>query len=224
MQTHSINILPQIYDLKHDVVIVANGQFPKNPFLQNLIKQAKKIIVCDGALHHLQKKNIEPDFIIGDCDSIRNNLQKKYHHKIIHLAEQDSNDLNKALCLAKEKNLNHILILGATGLREDHTLGNISILAKSFPVFQQIAMVSDYGIFTAHNNNITLPTIPYQQISFFTFSSKTSLSCLELKWVLKNFTTKFWHEVTLNEALGNEINIHITNGIVVVFRAFEINF
>lgn len=216
------DILPQICSLENDAVIIANGQFPNDDCLVNIVKNTKHIIVCDGALHHLIAKNIEPHFIIGDCDSIDSLLWKKYYHKIIHLKEQESNDLTKALFLAKGKNLNNIIILGATGLREDHTLGNISILAQHVHHFKNIKMISDYGVFTAHDHHIILKTIPHQQISFFSFNSITTITCEQLKWQLHDFKMEFWNHATLNETIDNHIDIHIDNGTIIVFRTFEI--
>ena len=47
---------------------------------------------------------------------------------IVHVTEQETNDLNKAFRYCLANGWTDIVILGATGKREDHTLGNIGLL------------------------------------------------------------------------------------------------
>lgn len=51
-------------------VIVANGRFPSAKLPLRLLKEAKTIIACDGAVKTLYEKGIHPDAIVGDLDSI----------------------------------------------------------------------------------------------------------------------------------------------------------
>lgn len=51
-------------------VIVANGRFPSAELPLRLLKEAKTIIACDGAVKTLYEKGIHPDAIVGDLDSI----------------------------------------------------------------------------------------------------------------------------------------------------------
>ena len=56
-------------------VIVANGRFPSAELPLRLLKEAKTIIACDGAVKTLYEKGIHPDAIVGDLDSIRRSAQ-----------------------------------------------------------------------------------------------------------------------------------------------------
>lgn len=216
-------ILPQIYPLNDYHVIIAHGKFPESPYLRQLIHSAKTIICCDGAMHNLLKHTIYPDHIIGDCDSLSKEIQQYFKSKIITIADQNTNDLTKAVTFANETlKLKNIIILGATGLREDHSIANIGLLSQYIQLIDRIALISDYGIFTAHSNNICLNTVKGQQISFFTMNSNTKISCLELKWPLTDFQIDRWHQGTLNQAIDTQINLQLNGGTVIVFRAFEV--
>lgn len=59
-------------------VIVANGRFPSAELPLRLLKEAKTIIACDGAVKTLYEKGIHPDAIVGDLDSIPPDLRKRY--------------------------------------------------------------------------------------------------------------------------------------------------
>ncbi len=215
-------ILSQIYPLDKYNIIVANGEFPSHPFLLRLIKNAKTLICCDGAIHKLSSRHITPEYIIGDCDSLQILENGILNDRIIKLPDQNSNDLTKAVDFVHTQlQLDNIIILGATGLREDHTLGNIALLAEYINNIDNISIISEYGIFTVHNKSSKLSTIKGQQISFFTLDHESSISCKELKWQLKNHKFRKWYQGTLNEATANSINIEII-GTIIVYRTFEI--
>lgn len=146
-------------------VIVANGRFPSAELPLRLLKEAKTIIACDGAVKTLYEKGIHPDAIVGDLDSIPADLRKRYADQIHHVEDQEINDLSKSIRFAHAQGYREVLILGATGLREDHTLGNISLLMEYAPLFKRVEMLSDYGLFTPILETTTFASYPGQQIS-----------------------------------------------------------
>ncbi len=215
-------ILPQIYPLKQYNIVLANGDFPKEKYLIELLKNAKIIVCCDGAANKLLQHNLQPSYIIGDCDSISSEIKNRYNDKIVVRPEQSANDLAKALKFMQTTlSVEKIIILGATGSREDHMLGNIAILAEFAPLFIDMCIISDHGIFSAHNDTTEIQTIKGQQVSFFALNPDTIINCQELKWPLINFKMKNWHSGTLNQAIGSKIHLHITH-TTLVYRAFEI--
>lgn len=215
-------ILSQLYPIDNYNIIIANGEFPSNPYLLQLIKNSKILICCDGAIHKLSSHHITPDYIIGDCDSLQILEDGILNDRIIKIPDQNTNDLTKATHFAhNELKLNKIIILGATGLREDHTIANIALLADYINYIDEISIISEYGIFTAHNKSTKLSSIIGQQVSFFTLDPKTSISSYELKWPLKNHQFQKWYQGTLNEAIDEFINLDIS-GIVIVYRSFEL--
>jgi len=58
------------------------------------------------------------------------------------------------------------VIVGATGKREDHTLGNISLLADYMKT-AKVVMVTDYGIFTPMQGITEFTSHKGQQVSLF---------------------------------------------------------
>ena len=156
------------------IVILCDGEFPSRGPGLSLIRKAQRakrshtVIACDGAILSLLKNGMSADWIVGDMDT----LPKKYQAKlkaIIHKEEeQDFNDLCKAFRFAlsliekdiaeKKRHSYSIVILGATGKREDHALGNISYLPlfahtvrEKFPKRAiNISMSTDYGLSSIH--------------------------------------------------------------------------
>lgn len=213
-------ILKNIYPLENFNVILADGRFPHNQYLKTLLKSANILIACDGVANRLiEHHNIIPHHIIGDCDSISHHLYEEFKFIITKLEDQETNDLTKAVNLAHSLNLNNIVILGATGMREDHAVANISLLIKYSKLIKNIALISDYGLFTVSNSTTSINTFSGQQISIFSTIPETTITCDDLKWPLVNFKCQSWHSGTLNEAIGNQMTI-TSNNPIIVYRAF----
>ena len=143
------------------------GDFLPLSYPLRLLKEAKTIIACDGAKKTLYEKGIHPDAIVGDLDSIPAGLRERYADRIHHVEDQEINDLTKSVRFAHTQGYREVLILGATGLREDHTLGNISLLMDYAHLFKRVEMLSDYGLFTPILETTTFASYPGQQISIF---------------------------------------------------------
>ena len=114
--------------------------------------------------------------IVGDLDSIPADLRKRYADRIHHVEDQEINDLSKSIRFAHAQGYREVLILGATGLREDHTLGNISLLMEYAPLFKRVEMLSDYGLFTPILETTTFASYPGQQISIFVLYPEGEIS------------------------------------------------
>lgn len=213
------NTLPHV---KNYNVILANGIFPSQKCLRDLMYHANHLICCDGAANKLLDHGMEANFIIGDCDSISNKVKESCSN-IVEIKSQDMTDLTKAVNFAKKLKLTNLVILGATGLREDHSTANIALLAEYTKELGLTYMISDYGIFTAHSEDIILDTMPGQQISFLPINPLVQLTCSDLQWKLKNFKFASWNSGTLNQAISNKLNLHVKNGPIVVYRSFEIS-
>ncbi|MEG1585286.1 MAG: thiamine diphosphokinase [Bacteroidales bacterium] len=203
---------------QHDCLIVATGAFPESEKLLFLLKERIPVIACDGAVNKLMNALIEPDYIVGDLDSVDENLQKQLSKKVHFNPDQETNDLTKAAEFAYEKGFRAPLIMGATGLREDHTLGNISLLIKYRDMFDEVGMISDYGIFIPIRHTTTFPCKPGQQISVFALFPYGSITSKGLKYPITERKLPIWWEGTLNETINDQFTLEIEGeGNVLVY-------
>ena len=187
-------------------LIIANGEFPTSPKALSVIDDASYICCCDGAAEKLLAYGRVPDAIVGDGDSLSAELREKFKDILHTEAEQEYNDLTKATRFCIAKGAKSIVYLGATGLREDHTLGNISLLFYYQATYNiAVSMVTDYGIFQAYRKGTTVfPAFPGQQISIFN-NNCTTISAEGLRYKPYAFT-QLW-QGTLNEALADSFSI-----------------
>jgi thiamine pyrophosphokinase len=205
-------------DLK--TVIVADGSFPVHDIPLNCLKNADRIICCDGSAENLVLAGYVPDAIVGDMDSISENLANRYADRLFTDNNQETNDLTKAVTWCSESGYRDIVIVGATGKREDHTLGNISLLTEYINDVNVI-MVTDTGILQPLLIGSKINTFPGQQVSIFAINPETEISSYGLLYPLEKKKIGNWWVATLNEALGDSFNLEFSGGPVIVFLKFK---
>jgi thiamine pyrophosphokinase len=198
-------------------VIIANGRFPDHPLPLSIIEKAEYIVCSDGAANDFIARGGIPDAIVGDCDSISDENRIRFAH-ILHLnSDQESNDLTKSVQFCVQHGRTAIAIVGGTGYREDHTLGNISLLAE-YMEMAEVAMYTNYGIFTPMRGITEFTSYRGQQVSLFAVE-RAAITTHNLKYPLHNRILTNWWQGTLNESLGDSFTVD-SSGRVIVFRVY----
>ena len=202
-------------------VIVANGVFPQHPVPLSFLHEASRIVCCDGATEALLGYGFEPDYIVGDLDSLSQELHQRYNHCLHHDLDQDTNDLTKAVKFCTERQWNEITIVGATGKREDHNIGNISLLAD-YAEYAKVQLITDYGVFFPLLKSERFMCFAGQQVSVFSLTPDTLFTFHGLKYPLAEQTLSSWWQGTLNEAMYTEFAIDMDHGKALVFRKYGV--
>lgn len=193
-------------------VILANGSFPQSPAPLKCLQDADRVVCCDGAALSLLSFGRIPDAVIGDLDSMPAHLHDKLKDIIVHITEQDTNDLSKAFHFCLSRGWTNLTILGATGKREDHTLGNISLLADFAKLNPNVTMITDNGTFVPVQESKSLNTFKGQQISIFAMEQDTPVFSEGLKYPLNGLAPNKWWQATLNEAMGESFSLSFPAG------------
>ena len=200
-------------------VILANGTFPTHPVPLMRLHDADMIICCDGAAENLVANGLEPGIIIGDLDSVSPALRERYRDILVQDTDQDTNDLTKAVNWCIAIGIREVTILGATGIREDHTLGNISLLAD-YNTRIDAVLLTDTGSFRVYDRSVTINSHPGQQVSLFSINPSLRVTSSGLKYPLDNLTLHSWWRGTLNEAIANTFSLDFNSGKVIVFLGY----
>ena len=203
-------------------VILADGSFPAGREALAYLESAARVICCDGAARSLVAYGREPDRIIGDLDSLSEDFKKRFADRIELVCEQESNDLSKAFRYCCAQNYRNIVILGATGKREDHTLGNLSLLSEYSRQIPGIKIVTDYGYFTVAQKSGTFESFAGMQISIIALDSNVEVTSQNLKYPMNKLPLRRWYQATLNEALGDDFALDFTAGCeLLIYRTFN---
>ena len=201
-------------------VIVADGNFPVHDIPLGYLKVAGRIICCDGSAENLIMAGYIPDAIVGDMDSLNESIAGRFQDRIFRNSDQETNDLTKSVTWCAERGFRDLVIVGATGKREDHTLGNISLLADYIRDVS-VKMVSDTGILMAFTESTVIPSFPGQQISVFSIDPHTEITSHGLRYPLVGKKINNWWVATLNEAEGNSFSLTFISGRIIVYLKFK---
>ncbi len=210
--------IPSTYP--YHTVILANGVFPQHPVPLSFLRDAARIVCCDGATEVLLEYGLQPHFIVGDLDSLSPGLRQQFGHCLLHDPDQYTNDLTKAVKFCAGRQWTEITILGATGKREDHSIGNISLLAD-YAGYTRVQMITDYGVFVPMLKSACFESFAGQQVSIFSLTPDTLFTFQGLRYPLTGQTISLWWQGTLNEALDSKFNIDIDCGKTLVFREHQ---
>lgn len=205
---------------ENNIVILANGLFPSTQRGLDILKSAEMLICCDGAADKLLVSGMTPHVIIGDLDSVSDETREQYASIMIHSEDQESNDLTKAVRYCIEQGHPSLTILGATGLREDHTLGNISLMLEYAPEID-VRMISDFGTFLLIHSGEELRSFPGEKISFFSVDNRVCVTSNGLKYPLNHMPLSNWYTASLNEATSDSFSLDFeSERPLILFRAW----
>ena len=185
----------------HHTVILANGEFPaRGGTAWRLLESAKFVVCCDGAANAYRRRFRRwPEAIIGDLDSFEGG---RATCQVVHVADQDTNDLEKAMIWCARRGWKSPVIVGAAGGREDHALGN---------VFRALdhgcEIVTDGGRFIPLCGKATFKTVKGAAVSVFAPCPETHMTSKGLEWPLDKLAFKNLYCATLNRAKGTRITL-----------------
>ena len=211
-------------------VILANGAPPTHPVPLRSFREADRLIACDGAWRKALDLGRVPDAVVGDGDSLGEEGREALAQRgipFIGEGEQETNDLCKAFrhALATGAEGDVFVILGATGRREDHALGNIFHLLDFAAVAPReggadrlparVSMVTDFGTFE--------PVLPPggtwtaaagRSVSVFAPVPGTRMTSEGLEWPLEGVALDALWRGTLNRTTGDTFTLRTTHPIL----------
>lgn len=201
-----------------ETVILAAGDFPrKGGAAWRLLATARRVVCCDGAgVAYHRRFRAWPTVLIGDLDSASAWLRRRAMSDaadapvVVKVAEQDTNDLAKAVRYCAAQGWKRPVVLGATGRREDHTLGNI-FRALDFG----LDVVTDYGIFTPVDGRRTFTVARGASVSVFVPNPKIRMTSKGLEWPLDDVVFNNLYCATLNRAAATRVTFTSTGRVYV---------
>lgn len=203
-----------------NVVIICDGVFPKSEYPRYLIRTADFIICCDGALVKFLRNSKAifgeqrlPDLVTGDMDTLSESMQRKYADIIVKEDEQEHNDQTKAVrwALNNLEGIESIYIIGATGGRADHTIGNAALLMEYTRMFDlngiNIESVTDDGTIFPINDTIEFDCGTGREVSIFTPDNTLRIKSEGLMYPTDDVVFDNWWKATLNKSLSDTVKL-----------------
>jgi hydroxymethylpyrimidine/phosphomethylpyrimidine kinase len=200
-------------------VILADGDFPRRGLALRALETAARVICCDAAVSKLLRHGGRPHAIVGDFDSIAPEIKRRHADLLVHDASQEYNDLTKAFRYCLEQGWRDIVVLGISGTREDHSIGNISLLADFAHQAPDIVAITEGGIIFPLLEARDLPTRIGQPVSIFSLDPRRPVTVRGLEWPVENLPLESWWRATLNRAIAEKISIEPAGAPLLVFLA-----
>ena len=131
---------------------------------------------------------------------------------VVH-TDQNKTDLEKSLDYCKENSIKKVVILGSTGLREDHSMANV-LIASTYSDILQIELITSFYriIFVRENTKINAHNAP---VSIISLSSDNKITTSGLKYDLNNEKLKSFSHGISNEVNGDNFTAEAENTVVV---------
>ena len=186
--------------MENRTVILAAGDFPREGGEPHrLLASAGRVVACDGAATVYRREfGRWPDVVVGDLDSIGGDVPAC----AVRVADQETNDLSKAIELCRAKGWDDIVVLGATGKREDHTIGNVyRAMAEG------IRVASDFGEFLPVCGRLDFRTWKGAGVSVLATDTRAKMTSRGLSWKLDGVRFDSAWRATLNRASAENVTV-----------------
>lgn len=180
-------------------------------------------IGVDRGISVFIKAGLEADYYLGDLDSIdpkdipdipTERLQK-------FAAEKNASDLELALELCLELELEQVEVFGATGTRWDHSFSNLLMLKRFFDLDLQVILANEKNrayILTAHQTIRKEEVEKYRYLSILPISVEGILvSARGVKYPLDHERLLFGYTRGVsNESVGKDVEIDVMDGVALL--------
>lgn len=194
-------------------VLIANGKKPKNKKIIEILKNAKNVICVDNGYELASELNITPSIIIGDLDSVDINKISK-DILIIKDEDQNTNDLEKTLNYCLSKNIRDIILVGATGERDDQNLATI-LVSLEYIEQLNIEILSDLYSIEFVNGERDFEVTPMREVSLISMDKENIITTQGLKYNLdKSKLSSATHGIS-NYSIGENFSISCSSPLIV---------
>lgn len=201
-------------------VIVAGGKIPSRELFLSEIEDADYLIAADKGAEVFYEYEVMPHILIGDFDSA-NRLVIDYFRNVEmvkFLPEKDYTDSELAFNKALEKGSEEIVLLGCTGSRLDHVLGNLGLLRKALELNKKAKIKDDNNTILLIEGKTTLYGNCGQTISFQCYGDVVKKLSIEGgKYSLKEYDLQIGDSRTVsNEFTNTPIKVDFLSGKLLV--------
>ena len=197
-------------------LIVGNGEPPSRELFAACAREADLILCADGGANTASAYGYAPDYIVGDLDSVSSQSKAALAADRVVLVDPEGNvgtDGQKVLNHAVVLGVTQAVLLGFTGRRTDHLLGNLSLL-KTFADRLTLRIVDDYCDIRLINHCIRFCAAIGQKISLCPLDGAAEGITTEgLKWALRSESLiPGVRDGISNEVVDNPVEIRVERG------------
>lgn len=179
-------------------VTVIGGGLAGEADLREALAVAPQLVAADGGADRALAQGHEPDWVIGDMDSISADARRRIAAgRIVAVAEQDSTDFAKCLTRIAAP---FVMAVGFAGRRLDHTLAVLNTMVRL--AHPPVILLTQGDVVFRAPPRLTLPLIPGTRVSLWPMGPARGIST-GLEWPIEGIDFAADREIgTSNRATG----------------------
>ncbi len=213
-----------------NTLILAGGSFDSQ-FAAEYVERHRYdcVIAVDGGLSYAKELGIKVDYIVGDFDTLTD-IDTEYWENngaTIRRFEPMKDDTDSEIAIKMAVGMNSdIDILGATGRRLDHFLGNIHNLAIAAEKGLTARIIDPQNIIFLAMSDFTMNRADYpgKYVSFVPFAGEvTGLKLKGFKYPLSGYTLKPGVSRCIsNEFAADSASVSFLGGSLIVINSSDV--
>lgn len=201
------------------ILMVGGGEKPSIELFEKYKNMCDYSIAIDSGLDLFLEFESNVDFVVGDFDSTRLTKEEIEKFNFVKFpAEKDYTDSELGLEKAIELGTDEIYLLGMTGGRLDHFMGNLGLLKKSLDRGIKAFLIDEKNFITMIDKPIDVDNIGKKYISFYAYGGEVSeLTLKGSKYELNKYNLKPFEGIcNSNEFKSDRINVNFKNGTLII--------
>lgn len=210
--------------------LIVSGGEATDEFVENVIKRGgyDVILAADSGMDFLYRTKILPDIIVGDFDSVDPEVLEFFReHEEIDICAlnpvKDDTDTEFAIRESIRRGATEITIIGGTGTRLDHVLGNISLLGIGLEEDVRMELLDANNRIRMTDHSVVLKKKQQygKYLSLLPYSEKvTGVTLKGVKYPLDNYTMGVFNSLGIsNEIVDAEASIELKSGRLLVIES-----
>jgi thiamine pyrophosphokinase len=209
-------------------VLVTNGSWYNDEWHRLQFQESDFLVGVDGGAAHLYRLGLKPNLVVGDLDSLDNNLIQYFKAAGCEFAvfprEKDFTDTQIALDLIRDRGFREILLLGALGSRVDHLLSTLFSLLPLVTEGWTFKIMDPEQVLILDQGWVGIEGVPGQLVSLLALTPVTGVVTTGLKYPLQDAKLDLFHPYAIsNEMLSDRAEVSWDQGVLVVYIGCKLN-
>lgn len=201
-------------------IVVSGGTPPSCEMLNNELRNSDLLICADSGANCLYSYGISPNYLIGDFDSVDKRVLDFFKNSncLIETYPSHKNETDTELAIDKALELgsSSIVLLGCTGTRFDHILGNIGLLKKCLLSGTEACIIDSNNIIMLKDKSFTIYNEAGTIFSISAYCDEVKkLTIKNAKYPLMDYDLRLGDPLTIsNEFAGLPVEVTFEDGMV----------